>query len=91
MISIFGVVSILIFLASVGALFLHSRVMKMRVEVDDALLALESLTHEQAEAEKITQATEDLNNKIAAYNEYISHGVMRVMAMVLGFSAEKRR
>ncbi|MCL2386988.1 MAG: hypothetical protein FWC89_05470 [Defluviitaleaceae bacterium] len=48
-ISIFGVVSFLILVVSVGALILHNKIITRRAAVDEALAAVDNLLHEQLE------------------------------------------
>lgn len=58
MISSFGAVSILIFLASVGVMILHFKVMRRRGAADEALAALDDLLRERLETLFETAAPE---------------------------------
>jgi len=85
MISLFGIISAVVAVAAIYAMYLHSRLMKKRTAVDDALRKI----HEALDAEEdFEPAMEAYNAAVDEYNRCISNFPVKIMAAIVGFKEE---
>jgi len=99
MISVFGVISAVVAVASVVALVLHFKLMQKRSVVDDALAKVNELLFFaededesgalDATSEGIEAVTGAYNDAVSIYNAYISCFPGKIMAVIVGLKKER--
>ncbi|MDR0272557.1 MAG: LemA family protein, partial [Clostridiales bacterium] len=85
MFSFFGIISFIVFFASIAAMILYNKVMKHRIAVDECLFSLDESLQTGLETEEAEKA---LNESIKKYNSYISAFPANLMAGILGLEQE---
>jgi len=82
--STFGLVSLVVAVVSIYALWLHYKLMQQRGGLDAALLKVE----EAPDAARFDAAVVVYNKTVDSYNHYISNFPGKIMAAVVGFKEE---
>lgn len=88
MISVFGIVSLVVAVVALYALYLHSRLMKVRTAVDNALGNLDDALYEENDIDP-EELVQSFNNAVDDYNKYIENFPGKIMAAMVGFKKER--
>jgi len=93
-VTIFGTVSVIVFIASVTVSILYTKVMRLKDGVDEAfaemdeILATESVDAENDYTEQLEKSVQKTNKAIDDYNKQIKKFPGSLIAMLVGLKKE---